>query len=156
MHRYLWLNDPDCIMLRQTETKLSKEERMTLINAVIITGGMYFISDNLALLHNDDWKLIDTIDELIRICSLEKSYPVDIMENDIPEIIYNSAGYIAFFNFSDSSRKKIVQLKGLLKKILTSASKLSDVWGNREIYVYSDHLDLGELKPHESVLCRIK
>ncbi|MGB4270615.1 MAG: hypothetical protein WBK20_15740, partial [Spirochaetota bacterium] len=149
-------NDPDCFMLRQTETKLTKEERMTLINAAIITGGMYFISDNLALLHNDDWKLIDAIDELIKICSLEKSYPVDIMEKEMPEIIYNSAGYIAFFNFSDSTRKKIVQLKGLLKTVMTPSSKLIDVWGDREIYMYSDHLDLGELKPHESILCRIK
>ena len=156
MHRYLWLNDPDCIMLRQTETKLSKEERMTLINAVIITGGMYFISDNLSLLKSDDWKLINSIDELIKICSLEKSYPVDIMENEMPEIIYNTGGYIAFFNFSDGSKKKIVQLKGLLKEVISPTSKLIDVWGNREIYVYSDHIDLGELKPHESILCKIK
>jgi alpha-galactosidase len=156
MHRYLWLNDPDCIMLRQTETKLSKEERMTLINAVIITGGMYFISDNLSLLKNEDWKLIESIDELIKICSLEKSYPVDIMEYEMPEIIYNTGGYIAFFNFSNSSKKKIVQLKGLLKQIISPTSKLIDVWGNREIYVYSDHIDLGELKPHESILCKIK
>ncbi len=155
MHRFLWLNDPDCIMLRQTDTKLTPEERMTLINAVIITGGMYFISDNLALLHNDEWKIMDTIDELIKICSLEKSYPVDIMEKEMPEIIYNSAGYIAFFNFSDRSMEKIVPLKGLLKTVMTPSSKLVDVWGNREIYMYIDHLDLGELKPHESILCRI-
>jgi len=38
---------------------------------------------------------------------------------------------------------------------MTPSSKLVDVWGNREIYMYIDHLDLGELKPHESILCRI-
>ncbi|MGQ9844588.1 MAG: glycoside hydrolase family 36 protein, partial [Spirochaetota bacterium] len=156
MHRYLWLNDPDCIMLRQTETKLSKEERMTLINAIIITGGMYFISDNLSLLKNDDWRLIDSIDELIKKCNLEKSYAVDIMENEIPEILYNTGGYIAFFNFSNRSKKKIVQLKGSLKQVISPTSKLIDVWGKRKIYVYSDHLDLGELKSHESILCAIK
>ncbi len=156
MHRYLWLNDPDCIMLRQTETKLSKEERMALINAVIITGGMYFISDNLGLLQDDDWKLIDKIDELVKVCSMGKVYPVDIMVNNMPEIIYNTAGYIAFFNFLDRSRKKIVQLKGFLKSVILPTTKLTDVWGNREIYVYSDHIDLGELKPHESIFCKIK
>ncbi len=156
MHRYLWLNDPDCIMLRQKETKLTKEERMSLINAVIITSGMYFISDSLALLTNEDWKLMDTIDELIQICNTGKCYPVDIMENEMSEIIYNSSGYIAFFNFSDNSRKKIVQLKGVLKEFILPTNRLTDVWGNRDIYVYSDHIDLGELKPHESILCRIK
>ncbi|MCX8123555.1 MAG: alpha-galactosidase [Spirochaetes bacterium] len=155
MHRNLWVNDPDCVMLRQTETKLTKEERMTLINAVIITGGMYFISDNLALLRSEDWKLIDIIDELVQVCYTGKPYPVDIMEHELPEIIYNSAGYIAFFNFSNKSRKSIVQLNGLLKKVITPNIKLIDVWGKRDIYVYSDHIDLGELNEHESVLCKI-
>ena len=155
LHKNLWLNDPDCIMLRQKETKLTIEERMSLINAVIITGGMYFISDDLALLNNIDWKLIDTIDELVQTCHTGKTYPVDIMESKIPEIIYNTSGYVAFFNFADRPRKKIVQLKGLLKKVILPANRLVDIWGNRDIYVYSDHIDLGELKPHESLLCKI-
>lgn len=155
MHKLLWLNDPDCVMVRQKETKLTKEERMSLINAVIITGGMYFISDNLSSLNADDWKLIDGIDECMHHCSAGKSYPVDIMDSQMPEIVYNSSGYIAFFNFSDRTRKTIVQLKGMLKKCVHPANKLIDVWGKRTIYIYSDHLDLGELKPHESILCKI-
>jgi len=142
-------------MLRQKETKLTIEERMSLINSVIITGGMYFISDDLALLNNKDWKLIDIIDELVQTCHAGKTYPVDIMESKIPEIVYNTSGYIAFFNFADRPRKKIVQLKGFLKKVILPANRLVDIWGNRDIYVYSDHIDLGELKPHESLLCKI-
>ncbi|HOF14188.1 MAG TPA: hypothetical protein PLN01_07685, partial [Spirochaetota bacterium] len=60
-----------------------------------------------------------------------------------------------FFNFADRPRKKIVQLKGFLKKVILPANRLVDIWGNRDIYVYSDHIDLGELKPHESLLCKI-
>ena len=40
MHRQWWINDPDCLMIRDTDTKLSDAERFSLINAAIITAGM--------------------------------------------------------------------------------------------------------------------
>jgi alpha-galactosidase len=39
MHRRLWLNDADCLLIRTTDTKLSEIERMSQINALILAGG---------------------------------------------------------------------------------------------------------------------
>jgi hypothetical protein len=50
MHRRLWLNDPDCLMLRTKETRLSDDERQALAWTIAASGGMLFISDDVSLL----------------------------------------------------------------------------------------------------------
>ncbi|MBV8771411.1 MAG: alpha-galactosidase [Deltaproteobacteria bacterium] len=57
MHRRLWLNDPDCLMLRAKQTRLSREERFALASAIALSGGILSISDDLNLLDGDSYKL---------------------------------------------------------------------------------------------------
>jgi alpha-galactosidase len=49
-HRKLWLNDPDCLMLRTSETQLSPAQVEAWAQAVALSGGMALVSDDLALL----------------------------------------------------------------------------------------------------------
>jgi alpha-galactosidase len=53
MHRRLWLNDPDCLMLRAKETRLSSGEREALARTIAASGGMLLISDDMSLLDAD-------------------------------------------------------------------------------------------------------
>lgn len=53
MHRRLWLNDPDCLMLRAKETQLSDEERHSLAATIAASGGMLLISDDMSLLDRE-------------------------------------------------------------------------------------------------------
>ena len=53
MHRRLWLNDPDCLMLRERETRLSADERAALAATIAASGGMLLISDDMALLDRE-------------------------------------------------------------------------------------------------------
>ncbi|HKV55680.1 MAG TPA: glycoside hydrolase family 36 protein [Candidatus Binataceae bacterium] len=53
MHRRLWLNDPDCLMLRGSETRLTREERFALAAAIAASGGMLLISDDMSLLTDE-------------------------------------------------------------------------------------------------------
>ncbi len=66
MHRRLWLNDPDCLMLRQQHTALGPEASATWAHAVGVTGGMALVSDDLALLGADARRLLDDVLELGR------------------------------------------------------------------------------------------
>ncbi len=50
MHRRLWLNDPDCLMLRATQTKLTTDERLSLAATIAASGGMLLTSDDMSLL----------------------------------------------------------------------------------------------------------
>jgi len=60
-HRRLWLNDPDCLMLRQAETRLSPAAARTWAETVAVSGGMALVSDDLALLDDDARRLLDEV-----------------------------------------------------------------------------------------------
>jgi 2,3-diketo-5-methylthio-1-phosphopentane phosphatase len=62
MHRRLWLNDPDCLMVRTRQTDLCEAEITTLAASMAATGGMVIFSDDVSLLSPAERALIrDTI-----------------------------------------------------------------------------------------------
>lgn len=58
LHRRLWLNDPDCLMSRATDTKLEPHEAHTLAVAVAVTGGMVLFSDDVPKLGGESRRLV--------------------------------------------------------------------------------------------------
>ena len=66
MHRRLWLNDPDCLMLRTTDTALDEAAARAWALAVGVSGGMALVSDDLALLDDGARRLLDEVVELGR------------------------------------------------------------------------------------------
>jgi len=61
LHRRLWLNDPDCLMLRTTHTRLTPEQVRAWALAVGVSGGMALVSDDLSLLGADERALLDVV-----------------------------------------------------------------------------------------------
>ena len=53
-HRRWWLNDPDCLMARSRETKLTPDEVRSLAAAIAATGGMVLFSDDFGALAPED------------------------------------------------------------------------------------------------------
>jgi alpha-galactosidase len=66
MHRRLWLNDPDCVMLRRSATQLTPAQVEQWALAVGETGGMALVSDDLSLLDAESRSLLDRVLELGR------------------------------------------------------------------------------------------
>jgi len=66
MHRRLWLNDPDCLMLRTKETALGEEAARAWALAVGVSGGMALVSDDLALLDKRARSLLEEVVSLGR------------------------------------------------------------------------------------------
>jgi alpha-galactosidase len=50
MHRQLWVNDPDCVMLRTSDTALSAEAAETWARCAGLSGGLVLVSDDLEIL----------------------------------------------------------------------------------------------------------
>ncbi len=46
LHRRLWLNDPDCAVLRDEDTKLDTNEVRTLAATIAVSGGLLVLSDD--------------------------------------------------------------------------------------------------------------
>jgi alpha-galactosidase len=58
MHRRLWLNDPDCLMLRRSDTQLSAAEITSLAGSIAASGGMVVFSDDLSRLGPEETALL--------------------------------------------------------------------------------------------------
>jgi alpha-galactosidase len=57
-HRRLWLNDPDCLMLRTADTRLTAEAVRAWALAVGVSGGLALVSDDLGLLDGEARRLL--------------------------------------------------------------------------------------------------
>lgn len=76
MHRRLWLNDPDCLMLRTTATGLEPHQIHTWAHAVAASGGMALVSDDLALLGGQERALLDEVIAIGREVDAARTPPV--------------------------------------------------------------------------------
>ncbi len=61
MHRRLWLNDPDCLMLRRTGTRLAAGQIRAWSEIVARSGGMCVLSDDLSLLGEPERSEFDVL-----------------------------------------------------------------------------------------------
>lgn len=96
MHRRLWLNDPDCLMLRKTETRMSPEQINAWARAVAVSGGMAIASDDLSLLGPEERKQLDEVIEIGRRSDqlAISSHPArcpDLMEARLPKQLESGA-----------------------------------------------------------------
>jgi alpha-galactosidase len=57
-HRRLWLNDPDCLLLRTEDTRLTTTQIETWARVVGASGGMVLVSDDLGLLGDSERALL--------------------------------------------------------------------------------------------------
>jgi len=155
MHGRLWTNDPDCLMMRGTRTKLSGDERFTQINAVILAGAMLLFSDEVAALTQNDVVLLERIIRLHDNCITGDCIALDLMEREIPELIYNTAGYIGVFNAESKRREATVHLSRL-SGLAPPPQQLADVWNGETFAVSGDEqVKLGVLQPHSSRLLEV-
>jgi len=61
MHRRLWANDPDCMILRSAASELSSEAIRTWARIVGLSGGSAFVSDDLSLVGSETRALFDEV-----------------------------------------------------------------------------------------------
>lgn len=67
LHRRWWQNDPDCLLLRPSETELSAHERRVLADAVLGLGGFCVLSDDLGLYGAAEWELVEELRSAIPV-----------------------------------------------------------------------------------------
>ncbi|MDQ1395612.1 MAG: alpha-galactosidase, partial [Acidimicrobiaceae bacterium] len=61
LHRRVWINDPDCLLLRPTDTHLTATQRAELDRMVMETGGFVVLSDDLSLYGEEEWQRVDQL-----------------------------------------------------------------------------------------------
>ena len=104
MHRRWWLNDPDCLMLRAKETRLTNDEREALAWTIAASGGMLLISDEMRLLDEESGRLYREVarigEEIDQASKLVPPMVEDLM-NGSPVKTLSSGMLNLFLNMSD-------------------------------------------------------
>jgi alpha-galactosidase len=117
-HNRLWVNDPDCLLLRDTETALTLDEVQTLATVIAMSGGMPLDSDDLTRLSPERRGM------LARLLPLrgEAAVPLDLFEREVPQVLWRADdGLLAVFNWADEAADVTARLPVL-------AARLSDFW----------------------------
>ena len=155
MHRRLWLNDPDCLLLRERDILMSEPERYSLAHAAVLTGGLFFLSDRLDLISEKGWERIRRLQEIARACANHSVTPLGLMTTPVPETVYNGAGYLGIFNFQEERRPAQLALAGPLEELLRGAQSLRDIWTGEQWRLGDARIDMGELEAHGSRLLEV-
>lgn len=61
LHRRWWLNDPDCLLVRDEATKLTEAEVRCLATVIALSGGMLLVSDDMTRLRPERYRYIQAL-----------------------------------------------------------------------------------------------
>ena len=160
MHRRLWQNDPDCLLVRAERTKLSLDEVRSLATIAALSGGTMLVSDDLTELAADRLALARQAIDVNREVSRALPRCPDLMESSFPGLLWADrdagGGYLAVFNPSDAPTERRVVLDALpeLPAWVAAAERVEDVWLGADLPVRAGVLELGPLAAHAVRLLR--
>jgi alpha-galactosidase len=107
MHQTLWINDPDCLLVRKDKNKMTYQQTVMMTTIMALSGGMLLLSDNLSTIDESRLGLFRKALELSAICQKGRSLPVGIFQDKFPRAFYNSKGILGIWN-PDKEMNKIV------------------------------------------------
>ena len=143
-HRRLWLNDPDCLLVRDQATTLTPDEVRTLATAVALSGGMLLASDDMAALPE---ARLDILRALLPPYG-RSATPLDLFESDPPALFqlyvtrpFEAWSLLGAFNWDGRRRRLRVPLP-------PGPHHVFDFWTGRYFGVAAGHVDIGLLPPH--------
>jgi alpha-galactosidase len=107
LHRRLWINDPDCLLLRPTQTQLSAAQRRLGADLVTGLGCFLMVSDDLSLYGAEEWSQLERIREL----QSTVDGPLDIDDPLAPQVVVRSGATVLTVDPSISSDGKAWSLQ---------------------------------------------
>ncbi|MDZ4727719.1 MAG: glycoside hydrolase family 36 protein [Leptospira sp.] len=151
MHRHLWLNDPDCLLVRKKKNKMTEEQTKIMASIMGVSGGMLLVSDDLTKLELERLTLLKKTFQLNSDCEGHTPIPLGMFEEDFPQGMFNPAGYVGIWNVKDVPSKIRIQLP----KPIRSKGPFMDYWTGTmidcELSQKKDHISL-ELPAFGSVV----
>ncbi|MFX0043144.1 MAG: hypothetical protein ACFE8L_09545, partial [Candidatus Hodarchaeota archaeon] len=149
MHKYFWINDPDCLMIRRTDTNLTDDEIKLQITIFGLSGGQILISDDMTKLTKNeinDAKLVippynpNEYDPIIIDAFTSVLPSLYILETN--EVI-GKRYLIAIINWEDT----------LISKELKISEMISNLSNDITFFIYDfwDNKFLGEFKIHDTI-----
>ncbi|MHA1488404.1 MAG: glycoside hydrolase family 36 protein [Promethearchaeota archaeon] len=166
MHKYFWINDPDCLMIRRTETKLNIDEIQLQLTIFGLSGGQILISDNMLKLSTEE--INDA--KLVIPPYNPKGYDpivVDAFTSKLPSIymletneIIGKRYLVSIINWEEKPIKKVISISNLVPDLSNDENEfyIYDFWNKMFLGKFDkdDKFELKKINPHAcSYLCLI-
>jgi len=146
MHRRLWVNDPDCLLVRKRKSKLTLDEVRTLATVIFLSGGMTLISDDMSALEEDRWDILRSATPLLSVAAK----PVDLFDSRDPAIFHltvpgSDRHLAAIINWSDKPMEMSIDLD---KLGIDSPHHAFEYWTENYLGILHGELGPFSLPPH--------
>ncbi len=152
MHGRLWVNDPDCLLARQTRTKLSLAEVQTLATAIALSGGAVFLSDDMEQLSAERLDLISSllppVAESARVHELLREEMPSTMQVELSRP-FESWMLVGRFNWGGRSRN-------VSHSLPPGRWHVFDFWEQRYMGVYEGEVLLERVPAHGARLLSLR
>ena len=151
LHQLLWLNDPDCVLLREAPSKLDANETRTLAASIALSGGLVVVSDELAEISPERLRWLERM-----LPSLSRAPAAGPARAGLPgELVTRfDDGSVLWLRVNFGERDERVDLDPRALG-LRGPFRVWDVFAAREIARASSELSLGSLPPHGARLLRL-
>lgn len=152
MHNSFWINDPDCLIVRKTKSKLTEDELKLQITIFGLTGGQLLISDDMEKLEEE--RLYFAL-KLIPPFS-KTALPIDALYAHLPTVylletegVLGQRALVALMNWDDEPVKRQISLRDILTDTIADQFLIFDWWEEKLIGGISidDPIEL-EIAPH--------
>jgi len=116
MHRRLWLNDPDALILRQADSRLSPGEVRCLLTVAALSGGCWMLGDDLTSLEEERrlWAALGLPPHRGQM------YVPDLFRQEVPEqVVLERSGpwgrgwLVALFNWGERPAERVLEADAL-------------------------------------------
>lgn len=150
LHRRWWLNDPDCLLVRDRDTRLTEAEVQTLASVIGLSGGMFLVSDDMSQLNPERHRYINALLPVLNARPRVPGWLSERVPNIITLPLNNSTGawwVIGVFNWDDKPHTLTVDWAEL--GVEAGTYWCADFWAGTLKHVETAlPLETDELPPH--------
>jgi alpha-galactosidase len=151
-HGRLWLNDPDCLLVRDSETALSLDEVRSLATAIALSGGMVFLSDAMSALPPERWHIAS----LLLPPYGQSAVALDVFEHSLPRFLrlaierpFQRWWLLGVFQWEDEPSEVTVPLPA-------EPVHVFDLWQGRYFGVHQEKIRFPTMPPHSAKLLSLR
>jgi alpha-galactosidase len=109
LHRRWWLNDPDCLLVRDEATKLTEAEVRCLATVIALSGGMFLVSDDMTRLKPERYRYIEALMPVLNASARAPDWLGDGTPDTLTLKLKNETGewlLVGVFNWDDRPRAR--------------------------------------------------
>jgi hypothetical protein len=157
MHRTLWLNDPDSVILRDVDTELTEDEVKTLVTVVGLSGGLVSTGDDIERLSPARMALLKKLIPPYRGGAIPPNFfstaSPDRFDLRI-ERTFAAWHVIALINWDDRARDVVFSLATLgMRK---EAYLVYDFWEDMFLGIQEQEMTFTRVPPHATKLLCVR